>query len=283
MSGSDENQLVSIPRTGTGIVPTGGKRRLTPKPAATTTDALVSIITATYNAAAYLPNLAASLQALNYRNFEWIVVDANSTDETINLLNHYDELIDYWISEPDQGIYDAWNKGLQAAQGEWVCFMGADDQITPDSLTAMLAIAAASAKPLDFISGRVAMYRGTKLLRTIGKPWSWRQFQTYMCVAHTGALHRLGYFKQYGSFDNSFKICGDYEILLRSHANLKAGFTPSVVASMQVGGQSNHNPAVFAEVLRARLLHNLTTPFAGQLNAIWAKTRWHIRKLIGIV
>lgn len=241
---------------------------------------LVSIITATFNAAEHLPVAIKSIQAQSYDNFEWIIVDGGSTDGTMELIQQHDAAIDYWISEPDKGIYDAWNKGLRAARGEWVCFLGADDLIMPDAISSMLAFEALSLDRMDFICGRVDMYDGDKLLRTIGRPWEWTRFKQYMCVAHTAALHHISYFKRYGEFDPSFRISGDYEMLLRSGPELKAGFVNSVVARMQIGGQSNGNVVVFKDALRARLMHNLTTPALGYVHAKWSRIKWHIRRLI---
>lgn len=241
---------------------------------------LVSIITSTLNATEHLPAAIKSIQAQAYDNFEWIIIDAGSTDGTLELIQQHDDIIDYWVSEPDRGIYDAWNKGLRVARGEWVCFLGADDLIMPDAISNMLAFEALSPERLDFICGRVDMYDGDVLLRTIGRPWEWSRFKQYMSVAHTAALHRMSYFKRYGEFDASFRISGDYEMLLRSGPELKTGFVDSVVARMQIGGQSNGNVVVFKDALRARLMHNLTTPALGYAHAKWSQFKWHIRRLI---
>lgn len=241
---------------------------------------LVSIITSTYNAAAYLPKAIESIQALNYKNYEWIIVDAGSTDGTLELIKQHQDIIYYWISEPDKGIYDAWNKALSIAKGEWICFFGADDTLMSDALSNMLSLQAQSTEQFDFICGRVEMYEGDKWLRTIGRPWDWMRFKGYMSVAHTGALHRRAYFEQYGQFDTSFRISGDYEMLLRCGTLLKAGFVNTVIARMQIGGQSNGNLLVFQEALRARLIHNLTTPVLGAIHAKWSEIKWRIRRII---
>ena len=83
---------------------------------------LITIITATYNAAQYLPRTIKSIREQTYENIEWIIIDGNSTDETIELIQQNEDVIDYWMSEPDAGIYDAWNKGISLARGEWIAF-----------------------------------------------------------------------------------------------------------------------------------------------------------------
>lgn len=243
---------------------------------------LVSIITSTYNAAEHLPYVIKSIREQTYDNVEWIVVDGASQDRTLDILRQNEDVIDYWASEPDNGIYDAWNKGLRLAQGEWICFLGADDRIVSDAIEVMAKVGTSSPIPLDFVCGKVELYRGPSLIRTIGKPWSWGRFKKYMCVAHTGAMHSATYFDRHGVFDDSFRISGDYEVLLRAGAQLKAAFVPKVVARMQVGGESNRSSAVFQEALRARLMHAVTTPWAGRVDAVWAECKWNIRRLFGL-
>ncbi len=241
---------------------------------------LVSIITSTFNAAAYLPKAIESIQALDYENFEWIIIDGCSKDKTVDLIQQHEEIIKYWISEPDFGIYDAWNKGLRVATGEWICFLGADDLIMPNSISEMLEVQRLSEENLDFVYGRVELYKNNKFLRTIGIPWSWSKFKHYFSVTHPCALHNASYFKRYGEFDTSFKITGDYEMLLRAGSNLKVGFVDTVVAKMQMGGLSNANSKVFQEALRARLVHNLTTPILGTIHAKWSEIKWRVRRIV---
>ncbi|MBQ0799698.1 MAG: glycosyltransferase [Porticoccaceae bacterium] len=243
---------------------------------------LVTIITSTYNAAEHLPSAIKSIRNQSYSNVEWIVVDGASKDGTLDILRQNQDVVDHWVSEPDAGIYDAWNKGLRLAHGEWVWFLGADDEMVTDAIEVMMEVVRNSPIPLDFVCGKVELYRGPSRIRAIGKPWSWRRFKKYMCVAHTGAMHRASYFDRYGEFDDSFRISGDYEILLRAGAELKAGFTQNVLARMQVGGESNRNPIVFQEALRARLKHAVTSPWGGRVDALWAECKWNIRRFFGL-
>ena len=242
---------------------------------------LVTVITSTFNAALHLPNAARSIREQTYHHVEWIVIDGGSKDETLDVLRQNEGAIDYWISEPDQGIYDAWNKGLRLARGEWICFLGADDQFMPDAIESMLDVVNESPAPLDLVSGKVQLYTGTVQRRTIGKPWTWEKFRKYMCVAHVGAMHNAAFFKRYGPFDSTFRIAGDYELLLRAGPSLKAGFVNKVLVRMEMGGISNQDTAVFRETFRARLKHGATTRFAGAVGAAWARFKWYVRRLIG--
>ena len=86
---------------------------------------LVTIITATYNAASSLQATISSIRQQSYVNIEWIIVDGGSSDDTVRILQQNDDVIQFWTSEPDNGIYDAWNKGIARARGEWIGFLGA--------------------------------------------------------------------------------------------------------------------------------------------------------------
>lgn len=255
-------------------IPDGKNRSRPGKP-------LVSIITATYNAAGYLPNLARSIRGQTYGNVEWIVVDGSSKDGTLDILRQNEDVVDYWISEPDRGIYDAWNKGLRLARGEWVCFLGADDQLLPDAIESMVNCVLFSQRSLEFVSGRVKLFQDGKGGRTIGRPWNWSEFRRYMCVAHTGSMHRATYFRQYGEFDASYRISGDYEILLRAGRHLRAGFVDQVLAHAALGGVSNRENTVFRENLRAKLRHGACGPLTGIVFMAWAQFKWTMRGLLG--
>ncbi len=81
-----------------------------------------------------MPQTIQSIKALTYKHIEWFVIDGNSTDQTIELIKENQELIDYWVIEPDGGICEACNKGVAKASGEWIEFLGAGDEYAQDSI-----------------------------------------------------------------------------------------------------------------------------------------------------
>ena len=88
---------------------------------------LISVITVVYNGAKYLEKTILSILNQSYPNIEYIIIDGGSTDDTLDIIKKYENYIDYWISEPDNGIYDAMNKGINLALGQWIYFLGSDD------------------------------------------------------------------------------------------------------------------------------------------------------------
>jgi glycosyltransferase involved in cell wall biosynthesis len=214
-----------------------------------------TVITAVRNGGAAMEQTIRSLGAQTFRNFEYIVLDAGSTDGTVGLLRRSSGLIDYWRSEPDSGIYDAWNKGLALARGRWISFLGAGDEYYPDALDQYADFLARSgrADALRYVSSKVDLAQGDRLLGTIGQPWRWDRFSRYMCVAHVGSIHSRELFSECGSFDTRYQICGDYELLLRPRASLSSAYLPVATARMSYGGVSvsGYRPALL-EARRAK-------------------------------
>jgi hypothetical protein len=213
-----------------------------------------TIITAVFNGTADIGRTIDSLARQKFRDFEFIVVDGGSGDGTVAALEHHRAEIDFWISEPDTGIYSAWNKGLRLANGEWIAFLGAGDCYMPDALESYAKfIATLPSPPPQFISSRIALVDGRGGQRLIGRPWRWPAFSRFMTVAHVGALHHRSLFNQFGAFDERFRICGDYELLLRPRAALRTAFLNKKTAEMAAGGLSNTNVSVaFRESERAK-------------------------------
>lgn len=201
---------------------------------------LISIITATYNAESCLENLIKSIIYQKTSEVELIIIDGGSNDRTIEIVKKYESNISYWISEPDQGIYDAWNKGVKAAQGEFIMFLGADDMLLPGALNAYLSFLDKKGSNFDIISSKLDYVndRGVHI-RFVGEPWNWNKFKlNRMSFAHPGMLHNSRMLIKYGPFDNSFKICGDFEFLIRTHGNIVTGYIDFVTIKMQQGGIS---------------------------------------------
>ena len=88
---------------------------------------LISIITVVYNGDKYLEQTIKSVINQTYKNIEYIIVDGGSTDRTLEIIKKYEEQIDYWISEPDEGLYDAMNKGIRKANGDLIGMINSDD------------------------------------------------------------------------------------------------------------------------------------------------------------
>jgi len=230
---------------------------------------LISVITATFNAAQYLPDLIRSIRAQSYPDFEWIVVDGGSTDATVTLLKANEDIIAYWLSEPDRGIYSAWNKGLDRAQGEWICFLGADDYFWDENTLAQMAGQLQHmTADVNVAYGRINLVNADgKVILGFGESWEQvrKRFKQTMSIPHQGTMQRRSLFVKNGKFDESFCIAGDYEWLLRELKSADARFIPGViVAAMRQGGGISSDPqnslVVLRESRRAQRKNGLRMP-----------------------
>ena len=231
-----------------------GGRNVSSRGCAGGTAPLITVVTAVLNGAATIQRTIQSVVGQSFRSFEYIVLDAASNDGTVGILEGFGEQIDYWRSEPDAGIYDAWNKALRLAHGQWIAFLGAGDEYYPDALENYARfLSSHDDGTLQYLSSRVVLMHQGRRLGTIGKAWRWPEFSRYMSVAHVGSLHRSDLFEQYGQCDPGYRICGDYEVLLRARAALRAAFLPIDTAKMTYGGVSNLRPrAPLLEAERAK-------------------------------
>ena len=248
---------------------------------------LLSVIVAVYNGQATLQQCMDSVAEQTYPHKELIVCDGASTDGTAGLLVKNSGKITAWISEPDRGIYHAWNKGVAMAKGEWICFLGADDFFWDAGVLEKMAAALAALPPSIRVAyGQVMpLSPGGNPLPPLGKPWreSGKPFLASMTIPHPGLMHHRSLFTQHGLFDESFRIAGDYEFLLRELKQADAAFIPDLmVAGMRQGGLSSDPSLALRLALeswRARRLHGHRMPSRSELAAI---ARGGARKLLSM-
>ncbi len=238
---------------------------------------LVTVITATYNAAGTLRACMESVRAQDYPSIEHLLIDGGSKDETIEILKA-EATPGTWISEPDRGIYDAWNKGLALARGEWIAFLGADDRFLPGAVSAYMQLAAENPEAL-YLSSQVRWLGPNGNTRLIGQPWRWPRFQRYMCTAHVGSMHHRRFFEQYGQYEISLPIVADYEMLLRAGPRLPAAFLPQVTVEMQGGGNSDNLRAV-DEAAQVKIATGRRTPWLVAMERFAARQAFRLRRAI---
>ncbi len=200
-----------------------------------------TIIIATFNAQDHIESTIKSVIDQGYENIELVIVDACSTDKTLEIVNKYSPYIKKIISEKDKGIYDAWNKGIKNSVNEWILFLGSGDTLTTGSLNRYAEYIASSSTSFQFISSRINLVKADgRITRVIGKAWRWSSFRKFMCTSHVAALHNRSLFVDQGYYDSNLRIVGDYELLLRLQDKLKAGFVNDIQGNMLVGGVSNN-------------------------------------------
>jgi len=175
----------------------------------------VTVVTVCLNAEKYIEQTITSVAEQTYDNIEFVIVDGNSTDNTLALIKKNAALIDRWISEPDNGIADAMNKGIDLSSGDFLLFLNADDYLhSKESLERCVSHIdqACRIAAFNIIYSRT---NGTSFtLKPRGFNW-WNNFK--MGVYHQGVLCHREVFRKIGNFDTQFSLALDYDFFLRAH------------------------------------------------------------------
>lgn len=237
---------------------------------------LISIITSTYNDDQAIRATLDCISNCAYSAIEYIVVDGGSTDLTQDVIHDAGGLISKSISEPDTGIYDAWNKGLRLATGQYIAFLGAGDVYVEGGLASLVKYALANPQA-DFISSKVAIHQDGVDQRIVGTAWQWKTSRRYMNAAHPGSLHSHRLFESYGEFDTSYQIAGDYEFLLRAGNTLQAAYVDEVTVRMAAGGISQSDFSVFREMEAAKIKNRAVPPWVARIDRYVAQSKYWIK------
>lgn len=258
------------------------------KDGASSAESRVSVVVAAYRGADTIADCIASIEAQS-APAELVVIDGGSTDGTVDIINLYASSIAYWESEPDRGVYHAWNKALDHVTGEWVCFLGADDRFAAPDVLARIAphLPDASDIRVAYATVHVVDPSGAVVV-SVGEPWAACRvaFRERMTLPNPATFYHRSLFEELGRFDERFRITGDYEFLLRELLAREALFIPDVVAVlMDDGGLSSdprHRARRVREIATARHMHGLTRvpPWAAPA-VIKASTRDSIERTLG--
>lgn len=203
---------------------------------------LVSVITISYNSERHIEDTIRSVAAQTYPHKEHIIVDGGSEDKTVRIIRRYEAHISRWVSEPDEGISDAMNKGLVVAKGEWVLFLHSDDYLADnESLARAVALLE---DDIDILACNIYFAYGETL--KLEKPHGWNFKMNFKVgLWHQAILCRTTLFERVGDFDKSFRIGMDYDFLLRAFrqgANVKIVDLPlSVMRKTGLSSQIDKN------------------------------------------
>jgi glycosyltransferase involved in cell wall biosynthesis len=165
----------------------------------------ISILTATFNAAFCLPRLISSLRAQTDPDFEWIVMDGGSQDDTLALLDRAKDVVTFVRSEPDFGIYHALNKAVNECSGEYYLVLGADDLLAPTAIENFRR--AANLSRADVISAPVFV-GGAEISPPRKLVW-WRSSPLFVSAHSTGSLIKTALHREFGLYSARFPIAAD--------------------------------------------------------------------------
>ena len=206
----------------------------------------VSIITVSHNSSNTILDTIKSVNLQSYKNIEHVFIDGLSSDNTLELIKLNSKRINIIISEEDSGIYDAINKGVLNATGDFIGLLHSDDILSSSEIISDL-IEKIQNENLDGVYGDL-QYVDKKNSNKIIRFWKSCAFKPNLLMkgwmpAHPTLILKKEVYQKHGVFNKSFKISADYDFMLRifKDYNLKFGYLPKVVTKMRVGGASNRS------------------------------------------
>jgi glycosyltransferase involved in cell wall biosynthesis len=212
---------------------------------------LVSIITVLYNGDKYLAQTIRSVLDQAYPALEYIIVDGGSTDGSLDIIRQYEDRIDYWVSESDNGISDAFNKGIGLAGGEWIGLINADDWYEKDAVQLAMHQAGAA----DVVYGNLQCWENgqPEYLFTANH----QLLPLEMALNHPTVFVRKRLYQQWGAFNGAYRVAMDYELLLRFYTwGARFSYVNQCLAHMRLEGVSDRKWVEgYQEVKRAKDQH----------------------------
>lgn len=242
----------------------------------------ITVITITYNSADTLEQTILSVINQAYTDVEYLIIDGGSTDATLSIAEKYRSKISKIISEKDNGLYDALNKGIDMATGEVIAFLHSDDIYIDDQVLSKYADIFSKSKCDAVYSDLYYVNRDN--LDSVVRKWKSGNYKAGMFLngwmpPHPTFFVKREIYKAYGKFNLSFKTAADYELMLRfiHKHQIRLEYLPEFTVKMRVGGKSNIT-------LKSRLKANLDDRKAWEINDLKPRfyTLWFkpIRKIL---
>ena len=216
---------------------------------------LISIITVVFNCEQHLEETIQSVISQTYDNVEYIIIDGGSTDGTLEIIKQYEDKIDYWVSEKDNGISDAFNKGIQKASGEIIGIINSDDWYEVDALS-YVAKVFLTHPDYEVLCGSMKLYTGNVWRILHSKPYL---LWSGMTVVHPSTFVKAEAYRSFGLFDTTLKYAMDYDLLLRFHTSSVKFFECDhhIFSNMRSGGIANtHRIEAYNEVITIAKRYN---------------------------
>lgn len=203
----------------------------------------ITIITVVYNNVTTIANAIESVLSQTYANIEYIIIDGMSTDGTLEIINEYAPKISILISEKDNGIYDAMNKGLKLATGDVIGILNSDDLYANNSILNDVMYQFNLDQNLDILYGDLVYVKHdntNNIVRTwISKPYYPKFFENGSVPPHPSLFLSTKVYQDAGYFNLKYRLAADYEFMLRifKNFNFKIKYLPLVLVHMRLGGQ----------------------------------------------
>ncbi|MFV8346800.1 glycosyltransferase family 2 protein [Flavobacterium sp. ZB4P13] len=237
----------------------------------------ISIITVCYNSATTMEKTVLSVASQTYKNIEYIIIDGNSKDNTLGIIQNHQDKISKWISEPDKGLYDAMNKGIAMASGEIIGILNSDDTFKSDTVIEEIANFHTQ-NSIEASVGNIMQHReNRKVIRVYSsKYWSPEKLKIGFMPPHPSIFFKRELFNKLGQYDLGFKIGADYELITRFFLknNITWKYSGITTTAMLVGGLSSSGSSSYKlitkEIQKALIMNGIMfTPFKIKMRFFW--------------
>lgn len=208
----------------------------------------ISIITVSYNAVITIEQAILSVINQTYSNIEYIIIDGKSTDGTADIIKKYEKKISYWVSEPDEGIYDAMNKGIVKATGDYIYFLGADDELFKSNCIENIINIINLQENVDVFYGNIMMIdRRFGLQKCCGYEVSKKEILNGHMIPHQGMFTSRQLMKKF-LFDIKYKIAADFDFMVRCmEKDVTMKYINQIIAYYDVNGSSSQDKLRYKE------------------------------------
>lgn len=232
----------------------------------------ISLITVSYNSGQTIEDTIKSVESQTYSNIEYLVVDGLSSDNTISILNGFPKVITRVVSEKDEGIYDAMNKGLALASGEIIGLINSDDVLADEYVLERIAQEFYDNPDIDACYGDLCYVKHNDLNKVVrywrSNPHEAGCIKRGWMPPHPTLYVRRSVYETCGCFDLNYKIAADFELMLRLFDihQIRSKYIPRVLVKMRLGGTTNRNFKNIAlqniEIRRALRAHGISSSLA---------------------
>jgi glycosyltransferase involved in cell wall biosynthesis len=231
----------------------------------------ISIITVVYNNERTIRDAIQSVIGQSYKNIEYVIIDGNSKDNTVNIINEYKEKIGFFVSEKDNGLYDAMNKGIQNCTGDVIGILNSDDLYQDFNVIESVMEQFNNDPELDILYGDLVYVKSDDTNKVV-RNWKSKEyynnfFENANVPPHPALFVKNHVYKQAGLFDLQYKLAADYELMLRMFKkhNFKSKYINRLIIKMRLGGATNQSVSNIVnqnkEILKAWKNNNLGAPF----------------------
>jgi len=249
---------------------------------------LVSILTVVFNGAEFIERTILSILDQDYENLEFIVIDGGSADGTVDLLKRYEHVIDYWVSEPDKGISDAFNKAVTLAAGDYLNFQGAGDYLLSRHVVSEMMEGVDPER--DMLIGarvqRVSEQDDKQVLwvapKRFNPKFNKRSLLFRMSLPHQALFTHKKMFELYGLFDVNNRFCMDYEHLLRAYSDFPTVKLKNIIFSAwrEGGVGQDRTLEVLKEYGQIKMKNRVAPAFVLWLIEYWIFLKHYSKKYL---